>query len=155
MPPVPTGVAVGSRRLPLEALTLPPTGSAVPGRFVVVGVRSPSECVFALRHAFIGSDLGFPAAFGRPFCGVVRVQGGSAAVSVLLRFQHALLFAAVLAFGPLLFSSMPLLLGLPLTGGWILWHAVSLHRSVSTVACDAVWALGLAARGESPWQTYA
>jgi hypothetical protein len=154
MPPEPAGLRIGMRRLPLETPTLPPAGVVAPGRYVVVGVRSPSECVFDLRHAFIGGDLWLAAGTGRSTCGWIRMEGGTAAITFLLRYPDAALLAFSVVIPPLILVSLSIVFGPLFAGIWIALRWVFFSRGLGIVARDAVWALGLAARGESPWRSY-
>lgn len=155
MPAEPTGLVIGTRLVQLQHPTLPPIGVAVPGRLVIVGVRSPSEGVFDLRYSLISGDLGFSLTTSRALCGTIRIQDGAARVSVFIRTAHALHLVVTLAVGLLIMVAMPFPFGPPAGAGLILWQAITVRRSITAVARDAVWALGLAARGESPWRTYA
>lgn len=156
---------LGRAALRLATLDVPfqtafPAEGEATGLLVKVRVSGPARATFALRHAYISSDLGLPAA-GVPLEGGIHVQDGRARVAV---YTSAVSFA----FTGLIVAAM-VLLGLssivqepwPWNVAWLVallamlnWSYRRAKAALPRVVSDAVQALErLSTSGRTdPWR---
>lgn len=100
----PDGMALTTAEAPVPVPLFLPVGVEKSGRLVALRVISPSEAVFALRHAWVSADLGFPVAY--PLVGTAQASRGAVTATVVVSRPAAAASAAVVALALLLLLAL-------------------------------------------------